>query len=139
MTQVYFHCSNTRGVLMDRRGASVDNLSEACEAATRMMRSLVATVSLEDWRDWAVHVSDEAGEEIVILPSPSCLANRTEDAPCRHRIHHAVASRGLNAVTSAWQKLIARMCDPYRPEQHYMRGPGPRCRAKHAVHAAPAG
>ncbi|HAQ82154.1 MAG: hypothetical protein CFE30_07820 [Bradyrhizobium sp. PARBB1] len=47
--------------------------------------------------------------------------------------------RGLNAVTSAWQKLIARMCDPYRPEQHYMRGPGPRCRAKHAVHAAPAG
>ncbi|PAY07122.1 MULTISPECIES: DUF6894 family protein [Bradyrhizobium] len=68
MTQVYFHCSNTRGVLMDRRGTSVDNLSEACEAATRMMRSLVATVSLEDWRDWAVHVSDEAGEEIVILP-----------------------------------------------------------------------
>ena len=68
MTQVYFHCSNTRGVLMDRRGASVDNLSEACEAATRMMRSRVATVSLEDWRDWAVHVSDEAGEEIVILP-----------------------------------------------------------------------
>ena len=24
MTQVYFHCSNTRGVLMDRRGASVE-------------------------------------------------------------------------------------------------------------------
>ncbi|MGY3692580.1 sirohydrochlorin ferrochelatase [Bradyrhizobium sp. USDA 3240] len=68
MTQVYFHCSNTRGVLMDRRGTSVTSLSEACEAATRMMRSLAATVSLEDWRDWAVHVSDEDGEEIVILP-----------------------------------------------------------------------
>ncbi|MGY3440246.1 MULTISPECIES: DUF6894 family protein [unclassified Bradyrhizobium] len=68
MTQVYFHCSNTRGVLMDRRGTSVASLSEACEAATCMMRSLVATDSLEDWRDWAVHVSDEDGEEIVILP-----------------------------------------------------------------------
>ena len=68
MTQVYFHCSNTRGVLMDRRGTSVTSLAEACEAATRMMRSRVATVSLEDWRDWAVHVSDEDGEEIVILP-----------------------------------------------------------------------
>ncbi|MHC2435686.1 DUF6894 family protein [Bradyrhizobium sp. USDA 4451] len=68
MTQVYFHCSNTRGVLMDRRGTSVASLSEAYEAATCMMRSLVATDSLEDWRDWAVHVSDEDGEEIVILP-----------------------------------------------------------------------
>ena len=68
MTQVYFHCSNTRGVLMDRRGTSAASLTEACEAATNMMRSLVATVSLEDWRDWAVHVSDEDGEEIVILP-----------------------------------------------------------------------
>ena len=68
MTQVYFHCSNTRGVLMDRRCTSVTSLAESCEAATRMMRSLVATVSLEDWRDWAVHVSDEDGEEIVILP-----------------------------------------------------------------------
>ena len=28
------------------------------------------------------------------------------------------------------------MVDPYRPELHYMRGPGPKWRAKHA--AAPA-
>ncbi|MBR0794528.1 hypothetical protein JQ615_03895 [Bradyrhizobium jicamae] len=68
MTQVYFHCSNMRGVLMDRRGSSVAGLTEACEAATRMVRSLVATVSLEDWRDWVLHVSDEAGEEIFVLP-----------------------------------------------------------------------
>ncbi|MGX1110272.1 hypothetical protein AB7M47_008655 [Bradyrhizobium elkanii] len=73
MTQVFFHCSTTHGVLMDRRGTSVTSLSEACEAATRMMRSLVATVSLEDWRDWVVHVSDETGEEIVILSFASVL------------------------------------------------------------------
>ena len=73
LTQVYFHCSNTRGVLMDRRGTSVTSLAEACEAATCMMRSLVATVSLEDWRDWVVHVSDESGEEIVILSFASVL------------------------------------------------------------------
>ena len=68
MTQVFFHCSNARGVLMDRRGTSVAGLSEACEAATRMVRSLVATTTLEDWRDWALHVSDDAGDEIFILP-----------------------------------------------------------------------
>ena len=68
MTQVFFHCSTTHGVLMDRRGTSVTSLSEACEAATCMMRSLVATVSLEDWRDWVVHVSDDFDEEIFVLP-----------------------------------------------------------------------
>ena len=73
MAQVYFHCSNTRGVLMDRRGTCVASLAEACEAATGMMRSLVATISLEDWRDWAMHVSDEAGEEIVILSFASVV------------------------------------------------------------------
>ena len=25
---------------------------------------------------------------------------------------------------------VERMLNPYRPELHYMRGPGPRCRAK---------
>ena len=73
MAQVYFHCSHTRGVLMDRRGSSVASLTEACEAATDMMRSLVATVSLEDWRDWAVHVSDESGDEIVVLSFASVV------------------------------------------------------------------
>ncbi|MBR0754487.1 hypothetical protein JQ604_20070 [Bradyrhizobium jicamae] len=68
MTQVFFHCSNARGVLMDRRGTSVAGLSEACEAAMRMVRSLVATTTLEDWRDWSLHVSDDAGDEIFILP-----------------------------------------------------------------------
>jgi hypothetical protein len=26
--------------------------------------------------------------------------------------------------------VMGRLFDPYRPEQHYMRGPGPRCREK---------
>jgi hypothetical protein len=28
------------------------------------------------------------------------------------------------------QRLIGTVNDPYRPERHYMRGPGPKCRAK---------
>jgi len=28
--------------------------------------------------------------------------------------------------------LIVRVCDPYRPELHYMRGPGPKWRARHS-------
>ena len=29
--------------------------------------------------------------------------------------------------------LTTRFFHPYRPELHYMRGPGPRCREKHDV------
>jgi hypothetical protein len=29
------------------------------------------------------------------------------------------------------RKLTASLRDPYRPEQHYMRGPGPKWYAKH--------
>jgi hypothetical protein len=29
--------------------------------------------------------------------------------------------------------LVRDLFDPYRPERHYMRGPGPRWRAKHAA------
>jgi len=36
------------------------------------------------------------------------------------------------AVIKYWQNLRAAMFDAYRPELHYMRGPGPKCRAKHA-------
>ena len=30
-----------------------------------------------------------------------------------------------------WRQFLARAFNPYRPELHYMRGPGPAWRAKH--------
>ena len=30
-----------------------------------------------------------------------------------------------------WRQFIAKAFNPYRPELHYMRGPGPAWRAKH--------
>jgi hypothetical protein len=29
-----------------------------------------------------------------------------------------------------WRQFFVRAFDPYRPELHYMRGPGPACRAR---------
>ena len=29
-----------------------------------------------------------------------------------------------------WRRLVSAMSDPYRPERHYMRGPGPKCRER---------
>jgi hypothetical protein len=40
--------------------------------------------------------------------------------------------RARAAVANAWQAAMADPTDRYRPEAHYMRGPGPKWRAKHA-------
>jgi hypothetical protein len=34
-------------------------------------------------------------------------------------------------LTSLWRGLMRDLFDSYRPERHYMRGPGPAYRAKH--------
>ena len=37
------------------------------------------------------------------------------------------------AIRGFWRLFFLRAFDPYRPELHYMRGPGPACRAKQAA------
>ena len=39
---------------------------------------------------------------------------------------------GFAAAGARLRSIIAALTDPYRPELHYMRGPGPKWRAKHA-------
>ena len=36
------------------------------------------------------------------------------------------------AVADVWLAVTSQLFDSYRPELHYMRGPGPKWRAKHA-------
>ena len=37
----------------------------------------------------------------------------------------------LTFVATKWQKLVRIAGNPYRPELHYMRGPGPKRHAKY--------
>ena len=41
--------------------------------------------------------------------------------------------RLLSVVAMLWRTLRRDLTDPYRPELHYMRGPGPKWRAKHGA------
>ena len=68
MTQVFFHCSNTKKVFLDHRGAGVNDLAEARDHATRLVQSLANESILEDWRDWVMHVNDDQGDELFVLP-----------------------------------------------------------------------
>jgi hypothetical protein len=60
MAQVYFHCSNTKKVFVD--------LAEARDHATRVVQSFTNERSLDDWRDWVLHVSDDQGDELFVVP-----------------------------------------------------------------------
>jgi hypothetical protein len=50
------------------------------------------------------------------------------------RAHRAQRSstlcQRLNVIIMRWLRLIQIACKPYRPELHYMRGPGPKWYAK---------
>ncbi|HKO73018.1 MAG TPA: hypothetical protein VJV58_18980 [Bradyrhizobium sp.] len=39
----------------------------------------------------------------------------------------------LHHLKSFFRQFFLRAFDPYRPELHYMRGPGPACRAKQSA------
>jgi len=49
------------------------------------------------------------------------LVSLASSLPFRHR---------WIALVEGWQRLFQMASDPYRPERHYMRGPGPAYRAK---------
>ena len=39
----------------------------------------------------------------------------------------------FRSAAQFWQSLMRDLLDPYKPELHYMRGPGPKWRAKHGA------
>ena len=54
-------------------------------------------------------------------------------SPATTRNSHAGLSAGLKNL---WRDFFAKAFHPYRPELHYMRGPGPAWRAKYGDAAA---
>ena len=54
-----------------------------------------------------------SGSAVALLPRPFALLK--------------------SALIGVWQELTRDMSGRYRPERHYMRGPGPKYRAKHGL------
>ena len=50
---------------------------------------------------------------------------------------HAERAPRLSAVVAEWFRAWSKdIFDPYRPERHYMRGPGPKWHAKNGSAAS---
>jgi hypothetical protein len=57
----------------------------------------------------------------------------------RHKTTGATLDSCLDAIAAACTEVVLAfkaVFDPYRPERHYMRGPGPKWHAKHSVACA---
>lgn len=73
MAQVYFHCCSEQGTLIDRCGVDLSDLAEAYDHAVTLVHLLVGSPSIEDWRQWTLHVSDELDDEVFVVPFASVL------------------------------------------------------------------
>lgn len=56
------------------------------------------------------------------------ITSQPLSSPARSRDRQ---SSPVGEIRAFWRQFIARAFNPYRPELHYMRGPGPAWRAKH--------
>jgi hypothetical protein len=80
MTQVYFHCSNAKEVLIHRCGAMVDDLAKARDRAASVVRSLTMARSLEDWRRGSMLRSVDPHDADELL-RPDALTAAASTAP----------------------------------------------------------
>jgi hypothetical protein len=67
MTQIHFHCSKN-GRALERLAVAVEDLAEARDHAARIAHSLMMKPGPEDWRSWTLHVCDDLGDELFIVP-----------------------------------------------------------------------
>ncbi len=64
------------------------------------------------------------------------MASITSTSLSASAARQAGRSSPIAGFKAFWRAFIAQAFDPYRPELHYMRGPGPAWRAKHGTSAA---
>ena len=69
----YFHCYSPDETMLDRRGNKSTDLNEARARAFSIIQGMMATPGPEDWRQWSLHISDAAGEPMLVIPFASLL------------------------------------------------------------------
>jgi hypothetical protein len=73
MATLYFHCAGTQEVLLDRSGSEVEDMFDVRARAFQIIQSMITTDWPQDWREWNVHVRDDEGEELLLVPFASVL------------------------------------------------------------------
>jgi hypothetical protein len=66
--------------------------------------------------------------EVIVMSLTAVLTLR----PSRQAADAVFATAGLAAMAEIWRSWSKELFGAYRPERHYMRGPGPKWHEKHA-------
>jgi hypothetical protein len=69
--------------------------------------------------------------EIAKQPAERAMATIASSSTSPAANNHDRQPGLIGEIRAFWQQFIVAAFHPYRPEQHYMRGPGPACAAKH--------
>jgi hypothetical protein len=69
--------------------------------------------------------------QTVALPEEVDVSRITRSVFPPSHLHIVSSAAGLMPLVNTWRRLRREIFDSYRPELHYMRGPGPRWREKH--------
>jgi hypothetical protein len=75
---------------------------------------------------WAISLKEIAGQ-----PGRRAMATIATSSTSSAGGNLARQPGLIGELREFWQQFIVAAFHPYRPEQHYMRGPGPAWRAKH--------
>ena len=77
--------------------------------------------------------SDRRDEPVARGPSPRNRAMRHTFHPVSPVAAAAIGAPAARGDTGGglWRRFLMELFAPYRPELHYMRGPGPKWREKH--------
>ena len=124
MTQVYFHCSNSREVRIDRSGQAVSELAEARDRAVGIVRCNATRKTGAT----GPYMSTTPTTRSSCFPSPSSSASRTKDchdapAPPCHRISLARATFRTALLAAPWGSRGVRgtLCSSFRrPKRNRM-------------------
>ena len=98
-------------------------VSRVLSAALVLARDLGAVSPLDQDRARVVHHVVGSPRELQLEPRRLLVDRDLDDVRGRSQ---------LDATARRWRWLTAALFDPYRPERHYIRGPGPKWREKHA-------
>jgi hypothetical protein len=74
MTHLYFHCAAPGELLIDHRGTSVSDLSEARERAVAVARFIMdGAFGVEDFSQWQIYVGNDEDDEVLVVPFAAVL------------------------------------------------------------------
>jgi len=91
MARLCFRCASSGGIEIDQHLADVEDWFAARDYAIELVRSRIAAAPPQNWRKHRLHVENERGEELFVLPFWSTLCKPALSARLK-----AVLTRALS-------------------------------------------